>query len=149
MANYYLKSIPHYATIMTPLRSLLKTGTSWIWNDACQAAFDQLKDALVQSPVLAHFSTSAKIFLTCDASSNALEAVLSQAIDGCEKPVAYATQALSDAEKKYSVGDRETLPVFGLVNTGMSISMFDGLHFVWIIRLSLLCCLPLEQCDAH
>ena len=106
-------------------------------------------NALVQSPVLAHFSTSAKTFLTCDASSTALGAVLSQAIDSCEKPVAYASRALSGAEKKYSVGERETLPVFGLVNTGMSISMFDGLHFVRIIRLSLLCCLPLEQGDAH
>ena len=31
MTNYYLNFIPHYATIMTPLRNLLKKDNTWNW----------------------------------------------------------------------------------------------------------------------
>ena len=47
--------------------------------------------------------------MTCDASSTTLDAVLSQEVNGQEKPIVYASRALTDAEKKYSVGEREAL----------------------------------------
>ena len=52
--------------------------------------------------------------MTCDASSTALGAVLSQQVDGQEKPIAYASRALTDAEKKYSLGEREACLHLGM-----------------------------------
>ena len=109
MANYYLKFISQYATITAPMRNLLKKDSDWNWTEQCQAAFEKVKASLTTSPVLSHFSSLASTFVTCDASSTALGAVLSQEVDGQEKPIAYASRALTDAEKKYSVGEREAL----------------------------------------
>ena len=112
LANYYLKFIPNYTTITAPLRNLLKKGTTWNWTEQCQASLEQVKaSSLTTSPVLSHFSssTSASTVVTCDASATALGAVLSHEVDGQEKPIAYALRALTDAEKKYSLGERETL----------------------------------------
>ncbi len=47
--------------------------------------------------------------MTCDASAVAVGAVLSQLHDGIERPIAFASRALSTAEQKYSVGEREGL----------------------------------------
>ena len=59
--------------------------------------------------MLSHFLSLASTFVTCDASSTALFAVSSQEVDGQEKPIAYASRALTDATKKYSEGKREAL----------------------------------------
>ena len=53
---------------------------------------------------------------TCDASATVLGAVLSQEIDGYEKPMAYASRSLSDAERIYSV---DALACIWAVNVGM------------------------------
>ena len=92
-----------YATITAPLRQLLKKDAQWEWTEACHNAFLELKSALVSSPVLAHFSPIAPIFVSCDASGEAL-GVLSQSFQGEERPVAFASRALSAAERKYSEG---------------------------------------------
>ena len=107
--NYYLKFVSQYATITAPLRQLLKKDAQWEWTEACHNAFLELKSALVSSPVLVHFSPIAPIFVSCDASGEALGAVLSQSFQGEERPVAFASRALSAAERKYSVGEREAL----------------------------------------
>ena len=50
-----------------------------------------------------------KTFVTCDASGVAVGAVLSQLRDGVERLVAFASRALLENERKYSVGEREAL----------------------------------------
>ncbi|GFO29283.1 Pol polyprotein [Plakobranchus ocellatus] len=57
-----------------------------------------------------HFNPKREIVLVCDASPIGVGAILSQVDDnGDEKPVIYASRALSDAERKYSQIDREGL----------------------------------------
>ena len=75
MANYYLKFIPHNATIMAPLRNLLKKETSWNWAEQCQASIEQVTASLTTSPVLSHFLSSPSTYLSCDATATALGAV--------------------------------------------------------------------------
>ena len=108
-ANYYHKFIPHYSDLTIPMRILLKSDSEWNFNDKCKIAFDNIKQALTNSPVLAHFDTFASTIVTCDASAEALGAVLSQMQGGEDRPIAYASRALSPAEKKYSVSEREAL----------------------------------------
>ncbi|KAJ8347520.1 hypothetical protein SKAU_G00261090 [Synaphobranchus kaupii] len=47
--------------------------------------------------------------VTCDASARAIGTVLSQVQDGVERPVAFASRALTPTEQRYSVGEREAL----------------------------------------
>ena len=73
------------------------------------AAFEELKRRLTSPPVLTDFSETHKTFVTCEASGAAVGAVLSQLRDGVQRPVAFASRALLENERKYSVGEREAL----------------------------------------
>jgi len=109
-ATYYLKFVSGFASMADPLRRLLKKDVEWSWTPQCQSAFDEIKQAVANPPVLAHFDISADTIVACDASGTALGACLSQvAADGHERPVAFASRALSPAERKYSASEREAL----------------------------------------
>ena len=53
LVNYYRLFIRGYSTITTPLIDMLKKGKVWEWNRVCQEAFDRLKRAITEEPVLA------------------------------------------------------------------------------------------------
>jgi len=109
-ATYYLKFVSGFAAMAEPLRRLLKKDVVWSWTPQCQRAFDEIKQAVANPPVLAHFDVSADTTVACDASGTALGACLSQvSADGQERPVAFAFRALSPAERKYSASEREAL----------------------------------------
>ena len=97
-----------------PLHQLTNKATPFVWNEACQSAFVQLKEKLTQAPVLTYpcFDLSANQFsLQTDASATGIGAVLEQG----RHVVAYASRTLSPAEKNYSVIQRECLAIiFGL-----------------------------------
>ncbi|KAJ7998292.1 hypothetical protein DPEC_G00221180 [Dallia pectoralis] len=109
MTAYYMRFLPQYSSVTAPLMMLLRQDAPWTWTSECQAGFDELKRLLTTSPILAHFQLDCPTFVTCDASAVALGAVLSQLHDGAERPVAFASRALSPTEQKYSVGEREVL----------------------------------------
>ena len=79
-------------------------------------AFQASKKLLISAPVLVHFDHTHGISLACDASPYRVSAVLShQMPDGTEKPIAFASQSLSEAEKKYPQIVKEGLAcVFGV-----------------------------------
>ncbi len=109
MTAYYLRFLPQYSEITAPLRQLLKHNTPWAWTADCEQAIRRLKHLLTSPPTLAHFDLPSPTLVTCDASAVAVGAVLSQLHDGIERPIAFASRALSTAEQKYSVGEREAL----------------------------------------
>ena len=80
------------------------------WDEACQSAFNQLKQRLTESPVLTYprFGPSADQFiLLTDVSATGIGAVLEQG----EHVVAYAGRTLSNSERNYSVIQRECLVI--------------------------------------
>uniref|UniRef100_A0A3B3IH14 Gypsy retrotransposon integrase-like protein 1 n=2 Tax=Oryzias latipes TaxID=8090 RepID=A0A3B3IH14_ORYLA len=109
MAAYYLRFMPHFSDSTAPLRGLLRKDARWDWTPACHEAVRVIKQQLTSPPTLTHFSQMAPTLVTCDASGLALGAVLSQIHEGVERPVAFASRALTPAEQKYSVGEREAL----------------------------------------
>ena len=109
-ATYLQRFIPRFADIMVPLYSLLKKGSFWKWASEEQTAFDEVKEALCSTSVLAHYSTDKDLFLQTDASGVGLGAVLFQREPTGEvRPVGYASRTLTKAEKNYSNIERESL----------------------------------------
>ena len=85
---------------MAPLHSLTNKGILFIWNEACQFAFTQLKEKLTQAPVLTYpcFDHPADQFsLQTDVSPIGIGAILEQG----GQVVAYASRTLSPSEKNY------------------------------------------------
>ncbi|KAJ8028019.1 hypothetical protein HOLleu_30140 [Holothuria leucospilota] len=109
--SYYRKFIQDFAYIASPLHMLTRKGERFTWTDECQEAFQRLKLELTKAPVLAYPNFHETFILDTDASSAGVGAVLSQVIDGKERPVAYASRTLSRAESKYSVTRKELLAV--------------------------------------
>ncbi len=111
MVGWYHKFIPHLADIVDTLNNLKKKGQPWGWTSACQVAFENFKQALLQSPVLAFPSSSQSFQVYTDASNVGLGAVLMQTLEGEEKVIAFASRALVGAEIKYSTAEKECLAV--------------------------------------
>ena len=116
LINYYRKFLPDLSSLLAPLNNLLQKGVKWTWTEAQQTTFDEAKQLLQSSVVLAHYDPSKELVLACDASPYGVGAVLSQYQDDkTEKPIAFASRSLSKAEKNYSHLEKEGLAViFGV-----------------------------------
>ena len=90
--QFCAKFIPNFASISSPLWDLTKKGAKWKWGDHEEKAFCQIKDRLVQAPIMAYFRQGAKTRVTTDASPVGVGAVLEQEQeDGSYRPIYYAT----------------------------------------------------------
>lgn len=98
--NFYRKFIPHSVSILEPFHKLLRKNVPFSWSPECQASFEKVKKLLTSEPILAIFDRTKPIFIYTDASGIGIGAVLKQTqTDGTQKPVAYFSRRLSDAQK--------------------------------------------------
>jgi hypothetical protein len=111
LAGYYRKFIADFSAIARPLTQLLKKENNWIWTEKEQTSFDLLKLKLTNTPLLQYPDFSKQFILTTDASSYALGAILSQGKLGHDKPIAYASRTLNQAEQNYATVEKELLAI--------------------------------------
>jgi hypothetical protein len=116
LAGYYRRFIRRFADIAAPLYKLLHKEVKWEWNDSHQRAFEALKTALTEPPVLVIPDFRKPFTLTTDASQVAIGGVLEQRCDdGRVRVVSFFSRTLKDAETRYSTLDREYLGVYSNV----------------------------------
>ncbi|XP_024033560.1 uncharacterized mitochondrial protein AtMg00860-like [Citrus sinensis] len=53
LVNYYRHFIKGYSAKAAPSTDLLKKNRTWYWSEECQCAFEELKRAISEEPVLA------------------------------------------------------------------------------------------------
>ena len=112
MTGWYRKFIKNFSHIAKPLYDLTKKGVKWEWSDACEKAFITLRDAITKYPVLRAPDPNKNFILHTDASDVALGGILMQYDDDDNlHPIAYASKTLNDAQRNYSVSDREALAI--------------------------------------
>lgn len=109
--SYYRRYISKFSDIARPLNKLTEKHAKFEWNEECQTAFETLKEKLTQAPVLAYPNMEKPFILDTDASGYGLGAVLSQIVDGIEKPIAFFSRSLNKHERNYCVTRRELLAV--------------------------------------
>jgi hypothetical protein len=109
--TYLSPFIENLADKSAVLRDLLKKDVPFLWEDHHQRCFDTLKEVVTKESTLQYFDTNVTPVLQTDASLKGLGAALLQK----EKPIAYASKSLADAEKRYACIERELLAiVFGV-----------------------------------
>jgi hypothetical protein len=54
LCNYYRRFVRNFSTIEAPLTNLPKKNVAFEWDPTQEAAFSQLKEALINTPILSH-----------------------------------------------------------------------------------------------
>jgi len=112
LASYYRNFVEGFAKIAHPLHDLTKKNAAFIWTEACEEAFVELKRQLTSAPVLAAPTDHGQYILDTDASDFALGAVLQQKQDdGLVHVIAYGSRSLSGPERRYCITRKEMLAV--------------------------------------
>ena len=100
-----------FSEIATPLTQLLQKGAPFAWESAQQQAFDALKTAVSEQPVLILFDPSLPYVVTTDASGYAVGAWLSQDQGRGLQPIAFLSKKMLPAERNYPVHEQELLAI--------------------------------------
>nr|KYP73260.1 Retrovirus-related Pol polyprotein from transposon 17.6 [Cajanus cajan]KYP73264.1 Retrovirus-related Pol polyprotein from transposon 17.6 [Cajanus cajan] len=107
LAGYYRRFIEGFSKIVAPLTQLSRKEQPFIWTDAFEQSFDELKRRLTTSPVLVLPDSGEPFGVYCDASHQGLGCVLMQN----RKVVAYASRKLKNHERNYPTHDLELAAV--------------------------------------
>ena len=107
MIKYLSQYIPNESSITAPLRSLLKQGAEWSWQHEHDDAMDKIRKTLARDTLLAFYDVRKSATIQADASQSGLGCGLMQQ----GRPVAFASRALTDAERNYSQIEKEMLAI--------------------------------------
>ena len=113
--NYYRRFIKEYAVISEPLSSMLRKDKKFVWTEDNRKCFYELREKLMNPPILALPINDGKYILDTDASHNAIGAVLSQIQNGEERVLYYASKTLSKSQKQYCITRKELLAIYTFV----------------------------------
>ncbi|XP_058827826.1 uncharacterized protein LOC131687751 [Topomyia yanbarensis] len=112
LAGFYQRFIRDYSRIVAPISDLLKKSrVKFQWTEAAEAAFGELRAALVSAPILGNPNFALPFSIESDASDNAVGAALVQQQDGEQKVIAYFSKKLSSTQRKYASVEKECLGV--------------------------------------
>jgi transposase InsO family protein len=111
LIGYYRKFLGGFGEISAPLVELTKKDAKWAWDASHQRAFSALKEMLTTAPTLLIPNTSPgnSFVIHIDASDYAVGAVLLQDQGRGLQPCAFYSKKLDNAQRNYSVGDKEML----------------------------------------
>lgn len=142
LASWYRRFIDKFSKIVAPLTGLLKKGVKWNWSEKQEKAFCELKNRLVSAPILSCPDFSQTFKLQVDASDEGLGASLTQKRNNAEVVIAYASRLLSNAERKYTVTEKECLALVWAVKKFRPylegykfIAVTDHIALKWLLRL--------------
>jgi len=95
LASYYRQFVKGSATIAEPLTRLIRKMARFEWTEEAQQAFETMKKTLVEAASLAFPVLQEPCILDTDASDVAVGGVLSQRIDGIERPIAFFSRVMN------------------------------------------------------
>ena len=107
LAGYYHRFVKSFSTISAPLTKLTRKDVPFVWSDASENSFQELKERLTTAPILSLSSGSSGFVFFTNASGTGLGCVLMQ--NG--KVIAYGSRQLKEHEKKYATHDLEPAAV--------------------------------------
>ena len=107
MINYLSKFSAHLSELAEPVRELSKEKVPFNWGPKHEESFMLVKTEIANAPILTYYNLRKATVLQTDASVKGLGACLVQE----ERPVYFASKALTEAEKGYVTIELESLAV--------------------------------------
>lgn len=113
--NFYKRFVPQCATILLPLKALLKgsrpLSTAVLWSFTTEQAFNRAKCDLANVTLLSHPQYDTITNIVVNASEVGVGAILQQLIGVVWKPITFFLRQLRPAEQRYSTLGRELLAI--------------------------------------
>ncbi|EIE87259.1 hypothetical protein RO3G_11970 [Rhizopus delemar RA 99-880] len=111
-ANYFRNSLPMFSRLTAPLDRLRSLNSlKGIWNETHECSFRNIKDALVNAPVIHIPNLKYPFYVATDASAYGIGGVVYQVIDQVIQYNAFAARSLSPTERRYHTNKRELLAI--------------------------------------
>ena len=107
LAGYYWRFVQDFARLAAPMTQLTREGVKFVWTEACERLFVELKALLTTAPVLTVPEHGIGYDVYCDSSGEGLGCVLMQT----GRVVAYGSQQLKIHERNYPTHDLELAAV--------------------------------------
>ena len=109
--NYYRSLIPNFGKISVQLYHMTESKKNFKWTDETLKTYADLKQKLVEAPILAFPDFSLPFYIECDASDFAIGSQLLQKQGNLLRPLGFAGRKLTQTEQNYSVSEKELLAV--------------------------------------
>ncbi|GAV62964.1 hypothetical protein CFOL_v3_06486 [Cephalotus follicularis] len=97
LAGYYRRFIKGFSKLAKPLTQLNQKKSSFVWDDSCEASFQELKSRLISAPLLALPEGNEGFTVYTDAFGKGLGCVLMQH----GRVITYASRKLKPYEENY------------------------------------------------
>ncbi|XP_020272188.1 uncharacterized protein LOC109847370 [Asparagus officinalis] len=115
--SYIHRFISNLSSKCQMFSKLMKKGVSFIWDEACQKAFEEIKLYLSSPPILVAPKSGKLFMIYVRATDHALTGLLSQDDDnGHEQDIYYLSRTLSGAEHRYPHVKKECLALPSTLN---------------------------------
>ena len=85
------------------------------WTSIHHATFLNLKEAIIQAPILYYPDPNEKYIVYTDASDDACGVQLSQEHDGMEFPIAFLSHTFTETQRKWSTTEKESYGVYYMI----------------------------------
>jgi hypothetical protein len=96
LTGYYRKYVRSYTSLAGPLFELTKKDVAFVWDMGCEQAYQALKAALANAPVLTRPDFKRTFWLDMDWSPKGVGAILSQKEGKFKRVIAYASKSLTE-----------------------------------------------------
>ena len=110
-AGFYRRFIKDFSKLARPMCALLAKDAKFKWDENCQHCFEELKRLLTSAPIVRRPNWELPFEVMCDASDQAMGAILGQRDEGKPYVIYYASKTLNEAQKNYTTTEKELLAV--------------------------------------
>ena len=107
MINYLSKFASRLTELAEPITELVKEKVPFNWGPEHQESFAMLKKEIIRAPILAYYNPWKETVLQTDMSTKGLGVCLLQD----EKPIYFASKALTETQRGYVAIEFESLAV--------------------------------------
>ncbi len=108
--NFYRCFIKNFLKLVKPFTQLTRKDTSFVWNEVCVQAFDDLKKQVSSISVLRHFDSKRQTILKINASDYVKDEILFQYDDkNVLHSIAFYSKSIILAECNYHIYDKKLL----------------------------------------
>ncbi|RVW98145.1 Retrovirus-related Pol polyprotein from transposon opus [Vitis vinifera] len=108
-AGFYRRFIKDFSKLARPMCALLAKDAKFKWDQNCQHCFEELKRLLTTAPIVRRPNWDLPFEVMCDASDQAMGAILGQRDEGKPYVIYYASKTLNEAQKNYTTTEKSCL----------------------------------------